>query len=73
MDTQQGENIHKGGETVRVEPYDLQLFNLDPSFKETIQRVNCLAFCEKMQRGHPQVVTSINKGFKGFLHNFGRK
>jgi hypothetical protein len=34
MDTQQGKNIHKGGEIVRDEPYDLQLFNSDPFFRE---------------------------------------
>jgi hypothetical protein len=63
MDTQQGKKIHKGGDVVRVEPYDLQLLNSDPSFREAFQKVNCLAFCEKMQRGHPEVVAGINKGF----------
>jgi hypothetical protein len=63
MDTQQGKKIHKRGDVVRVEPYDLQLLNPDPSFREAFHKVNRLAFFEKMQRGHPEVVTSINKGF----------
>jgi hypothetical protein len=37
MDTQQGKKIHKGGEIVRANPYDLQLFNSDPSFKEAFR------------------------------------
>jgi hypothetical protein len=47
MDTQHGKKIHKG-DVFRVEPYDLQLLNSDPSFREAFQKVNCLAFCEKM-------------------------
>jgi hypothetical protein len=55
MDILQGKNVHKGGQIVRVEPHDMQLINSEPFFKEAFQRVGCLIFCEKMQRGHPKV------------------
>jgi hypothetical protein len=55
MDSQQGKKIHKGGEIVRDEPHDMQLINSEPFFKEAFQRVGCLNFCQKMQRGHPEV------------------
>jgi hypothetical protein len=55
MDNQQGKKVHKGGDIVRVEPHDMQLINSEPFFKEAFQRVGCLNFCEKMQRGHHEV------------------
>jgi hypothetical protein len=65
MDNQQGKKIHKGGEIVRVEPHDLQLINSDPFFREAFQRVGCLVFCEKMQRGHPEVAKQFALNFNG--------
>jgi hypothetical protein len=55
MEAQQMKKVHKGGDIVRDEPHDLQLINSDPFFRESFQRVGCLDFCEKMQRGHPEV------------------
>jgi hypothetical protein len=71
MDTQQGKKIHKGGDIVRVEPYDLQLFNSDPSFKEAFQKVSCLDFCEKIQRGHPEVAKQFALNFNGVKTKVG--
>jgi hypothetical protein len=55
MDSQQNKKTHKGGDIVRTEPYDMQLINSEPFFKEVFQRVGCLIFVKKMQRGHPEV------------------
>jgi hypothetical protein len=71
MDTQQGKKIHKGGDIVRVEPHDLQLFNSDPFFREAFQRVGCLDFCEKMQRGHPEVAKQFALNFNGVKTKVG--
>jgi hypothetical protein len=71
MDTQQGKKIHKGGDIVRVEPHDLQLINSDPFFKEAFQRVGCLDFCEKMQRGHPEVSKKFALNFNGVKTKVG--
>jgi hypothetical protein len=65
MDSQQGKKVHKGEEIVRVEPHDLQLINSDPFFIEAFQRVGCLVFCEKMQRGHPKVAKQFALNFSG--------
>jgi hypothetical protein len=65
MDNQQGKKVHKGGEIVRVEPHDMQLINSEPFFKEAFQRVGCLIFCEKMQRGHPEVAKQFALNFSG--------
>jgi hypothetical protein len=65
MDSQQSKKIHKGGEIVRTEPYDMQLINSEPFFKESFQRVGCLNFCQKMQRGHPEVAKQFALNFSG--------
>jgi hypothetical protein len=71
MEAQQMKKVHKGGEIVRVEPHDLQLINSDPLFKESFQRVGCLAFCEKMQRGHPEVAKQFALNFNGVKTKVG--
>jgi hypothetical protein len=65
MDSQQNKKTHKGGEIVRTEPYDMQLLNSEPLFKESFQRVGCLNFCQKMQRGHPEVAKEFALNFNG--------
>jgi hypothetical protein len=65
MDNQQGKKVKKGGEIVRDEPRDLQLINSELFFKEAFQRVGCLVFCEKMQRGHPKVAKQFALNFSG--------
>jgi hypothetical protein len=51
MDSQQSKKIHKGGDIVRTEPYDMQLINSEPFFKEAFQRVGCLIFVRKCKEG----------------------
>jgi hypothetical protein len=65
MDNQQRKKIHKGGEIVRTEPYDMKLINSEPFFKESFQRVDYLNFCQKMQRGHPEVAKQFALNFIG--------
>jgi hypothetical protein len=71
MEAQQMKKVHKGGDIVRVETHDLQLINLDPFFREAFQRVGCLSFCEKMQRGHPEVAKTFSLNFNGVKTKFG--
>jgi hypothetical protein len=54
MDNQKNK-VHKGGDIVRKKTYDMQLFFEEPLIREVFQRVGCINFCQKMQRGHPEV------------------
>jgi hypothetical protein len=42
MDIQQKKKTLKGGDIVRMDPYDMKLVNSEPFFKEVFQRVGCL-------------------------------
>jgi hypothetical protein len=64
MDNQQ-KKAHKGGDIVRTEPYDMQLFVEEPLIREVFQRVGCINFCQKMQRGHPEVAKEFTLNFDG--------
>ena len=50
---------------MRYEPHDMQLIKSEPFFKESFQRVGCLNFCQKMQRGHPEVAKQFALNFSG--------
>jgi hypothetical protein len=65
MDTPQQKKAHKGGGIVRTEPYDMQLFVVEPLIREVFQRVGCFNFCQKMQRGHPEVAREFSLNFDG--------
>jgi hypothetical protein len=65
MECQQGKKIDKGGDIVRFEPHDMQLINFEPFFKEDFQRVGCLNFFQKIQRGHLEVAKQFALNFKG--------
>jgi hypothetical protein len=65
MDTPQQKKAHKGGGIVRTEPYDMQLFVVEPLIREVFQRVGCFSFCQKMQRGHPEVAREFSLNFDG--------
>jgi hypothetical protein len=43
----------------------MKLINSKPFIKEAFQRVGCLKFCEKMQRGHPEVAKNFVLNFSG--------
>jgi hypothetical protein len=64
MDNQQ-KKVHKGGDIVRTKPYDMQLFFEEPLIREVFQRVGCINFCQKMQRGHPEVAKEFTLNFDG--------
>jgi hypothetical protein len=65
MDTPQQKKAHKGGGIVRIEPYDMQLFDVEPLIIEVFQRVGCFNFCHNMQRGHPEVAREFSLNFDG--------
>jgi hypothetical protein len=71
MDNKQGKKIHKVGEIFKAEPHDMQLINSETFFKEAFQRVGCLNFCEKVQRGHPKVAKQFSLNFYGTKTNVG--
>jgi hypothetical protein len=65
MDNPQHNKTHKGGEIVRTKPYDMQLLIMNPLIREAFQRVGCINFCQKMQRGHPEVAREFALNFNG--------
>jgi hypothetical protein len=72
MDSQKHKKDHKGGEIVREEPYDMQLLKSKPLFIESFQRVGCIKFCQKMQRGHPKVAKEFALKCNGTKTKVGR-
>jgi hypothetical protein len=69
--SQQNKKIYKGGEIVRSEPHDMQLVNSDPFFRECFQRVGCITFCEKLQKGHMEVAKEFALNFDGVKTKVG--
>jgi hypothetical protein len=65
METPQRKKSHKGGSIVRSEPSEIHLFDVEPMVREVFQRVGCLSFCQKMQRGHPEVERQFALHFDG--------
>jgi hypothetical protein len=43
----------------------MQLLDSDPLIREAFQRVGCINFCQKMQRGHPEVAREFALNFDG--------
>jgi hypothetical protein len=43
----------------------MQLLNSEPLFRESFQRVGCINFCQKMQRGNPEVAKEFALNFNG--------
>jgi hypothetical protein len=43
----------------------MQLLNSEPLFREEFQRVGCINFCQKMQRGHLEVAKEFALNFNG--------
>jgi hypothetical protein len=50
---------------VRTEPYNMHIFHFEPLIKEVFQRVGCINFCQKMQRGHPEMDMEFALNFDG--------
>ena len=71
MDTPQQKKAHKGGVILRNKPYDMHLFDAKPLIREFFQRVGCLSFCQKMQRGHPEVAREFSLNFDGTKTKIG--
>jgi hypothetical protein len=43
----------------------MQLLDSEPLIREAFQRVGCINFCQKMQRGHPEVAREFALNFDG--------
>jgi hypothetical protein len=65
MDSKQHNKNHKGGEIIRTDPYDMQLFYSEPFIRESFHRVGCINFYQNMQRGHPKVAREFVLNFNG--------
>ena len=65
MNSPQQRKAHKGGGIVRKNPYDMNLFYSEPLIREVFQRVGCINFCQKMQRGHLEVAREFSLNFDG--------
>jgi hypothetical protein len=50
---------------VRTEPYDMQLFSVEPLMREVFQRVGCFNFYQKIQRGHLELARELALNFDG--------
>ena len=48
MDSQQLKKTHKGGDIVRIDPYDMQLLESDPLIREAFLRVDCINFYQNI-------------------------
>jgi len=49
----------------------LKIINSDPFFREAFQTVGYLDFCEKIQRGHPEVAKQFALSFNGVKTKVG--
>jgi hypothetical protein len=56
---------------VRIGPYDMKHFDHEPLIMEVFQRVGCINFCQKMQRGHPEVAKEFALNFYGTKNKVG--
>jgi hypothetical protein len=71
MEIQQHKKAHKGGDIVRTEPYDMHILDSEPLIRESFQRVGCINFCQKMQRGNPEVAREFAIIFNGTKTKLG--
>jgi hypothetical protein len=71
METPHKKMSHKGGNVVRIEPADMHLFEAEPMAREVFQRVGCFAFCQNMERCHPEVARQFSLHFNGLNTKVG--
>jgi len=50
---------------IRTKPCDMHIFHYEPLIREVFQRVGCINFCQKMQRGYPEVAREFSINFDG--------
>ena len=72
MDNKKHRKTHKGGEIVRIDPYDMQLLDSEHLIREAFQRAGCINFCQKMHRGHLEVAIEFALNFDGNKTKVGR-
>jgi hypothetical protein len=60
-----GKKVYKGGAIICTEPQDLVLFEDDPTFRASFERVGCMNFCQKIQGFNQQVTKDFALHFDG--------
>lgn len=66
-----GKKVYKGGAIICIEPQDLVLFEDDPTFRASFERVGCMSFCQRIQRFHQQVTKYFALHFYGVKTKVG--
>jgi hypothetical protein len=60
-----GKKVYKGGAIIHTEPQDLVLFEDDPTFRASFERVGCMSFCQRIQGFYQQVTKDFALHFDG--------
>jgi hypothetical protein len=63
--------VYKGGAIIHTEPQDLILFEDDPTFRESFERVGYMNFCQKIQGFNQQVTKDFALHIDGVKTNVG--
>ena len=66
-----GKKVYKGGAIIHTEPQDLVLFEDDPTFKASFERVGCMSFCQRIKGLHQQVTKDFVLLFDGIKTKVG--
>ena len=66
-----GKKVYKGGAIIRTEPEDLVLFDADPTFRASFERVGCMNICQKIQGFNQQVTKDFALHFDGVKTKLG--
>ena len=66
-----GKKVYKGGSIIHIEPQDLVLFEDDPTFRASFERVGCMSFCQRIQGFHQQVTKDFALHFDGIKTKVG--
>ena len=60
-----GKKVYKGRAIIRTKPQDLVLFEDEPTFRASFERVGCMSFCQRIQGFHQQVTKDFALHFDG--------
>jgi hypothetical protein len=60
-----GKKVYKGGAIIRTGTQDLVLFEDEPTFRASFERVGCMIFCQKIQGFNQQVTKDFALHFDG--------
>jgi hypothetical protein len=66
-----GKKVYKGNAIIHIKPQDLVLFEADPTFRLSFERVGCMNFCQKIQGFNQQVTKYFALHFDGVKTKVG--